>query len=132
MSIEEQELFKKSYYDEAMRYIENANETLSKSPREGKFLLDEKYVKSACGIAYLGVLKALDGIFQLKERPKPKRHADVTYYQSELAKLDKKLLYYFNNAYDILHLYGYYRGTKSSDVLKEGFEDAVTIINKLK
>ena len=89
-------------------------------------------MRSACGIAYLGVLKALDGYFLLKDRPKPKKNIDVSYYQSELAKLDKKLLTNFKSAYDILHLYGYYRGVKKVKLIKEGFEDAVTIINKLK
>ena len=31
------------------------------------FYLDDKYVKTACGNAYNGVLKALDGYFILKD-----------------------------------------------------------------
>jgi hypothetical protein len=45
---------------EALRYMQNAGETLSKSPIENNQYLDDKYVKSACGIAYLGVLKAIE------------------------------------------------------------------------
>ena len=63
---------------EAIRYLQNAKETLSKSPIENNRYVDKKYVKSACGIAYLGVLTAIDeyligkGVTQ-KELPKKSR-----------------------------------------------------------
>lgn len=43
-----------------MRYINNAKEVLSKAKIENNIYVDVKYVRSACGIAYLGVLKAID------------------------------------------------------------------------
>ena len=46
---------------EALRCIDNAKDLLKKSPIEDSRYTDDKYVKSACGIAYLGVLKAIDG-----------------------------------------------------------------------
>ncbi len=45
---------------EPLRYFNNAKETLNKSPIEDNQYTDDKYVKSACGIAYLGVLKAIE------------------------------------------------------------------------
>lgn len=45
---------------EPIRYIENAKEILSKSPIEDNYYTDIKYVKTAFGTAYLGVLKAID------------------------------------------------------------------------
>lgn len=45
---------------EPIRYLENAKELLRKSPIEGHRYADEKHVKSACGVAYLGVLKAIE------------------------------------------------------------------------
>jgi hypothetical protein len=45
---------------EPIRYLNNAKELLSKSHIENGIYTDEKYVKSACGIAYLGVLKSID------------------------------------------------------------------------
>lgn len=53
----EQKLIYKNPYDEAMRYIYNANETLKLAGREGKFYVHEKYIHSACGTAYIGMLK---------------------------------------------------------------------------
>jgi len=50
-----------------IRYFENAKEILSKSRIEDHRFTDVKYVKSACGVAYLGVLKAIkDFIEKLK------------------------------------------------------------------
>ncbi|MCL4537368.1 MAG: DUF5618 family protein, partial [Nitrospirae bacterium] len=45
---------------EPIRYLDNAKELLKKSPIEGNRYTDDKYVKSACGVAYLGVLKAIE------------------------------------------------------------------------
>lgn len=40
---------------EAIRYFENAKEILIKSPIEDNRYTDVKYVKTACGAAYLAV-----------------------------------------------------------------------------
>ena len=133
MSTQEQQEIKKTYYKEAMRYMTNAKESLKKAGKEGKFYKDEKYVKTACGTAYNGVLKALDGYLVLKniEPPKGSRKS-IEYYQKNIAKLDKKVLNTINNAYNILHLSGYYDGSTSVPVIQEGFELAYDIIDKIK
>jgi hypothetical protein len=46
--------------NEPLRYLNNAKETLCRSSIEENQYTDDKYVKSACGIAYLGVLKAIE------------------------------------------------------------------------
>ena len=56
MSIDEQQELKKQYYDEAVRYINNARENLKNAKKEGNVYCDRKYVRAACGIAYSGVL----------------------------------------------------------------------------
>jgi hypothetical protein len=56
----------------------------------------------------------------------------IEYYKAELSKLDKKLLSYLNNGYEILHLYGYYEGGNKVAVISEGFDDAISIIEALK
>jgi len=134
MSIQEQEDTKVRFYGEAMRFMNNAKECLQKAKKEDRFYHDTKYVKMACGTAYSGVLVALDGYLTLKgiEKPKKKLRKSIEYYQENLAKLDKKLLNYVNSAYQILHLYGYYDGTNSADVVKTGFDLAYTIIEKIK
>ena len=132
MSIEEQNEVKIKYYNEAIRYMDNAKETLKKAGKEDKFYLDKKYVKTACGTAYNGVLTALDGYLILKEIKKTRGRKSIEYYQNSIAKTDKKLLNYVNNAYDILHLSGYYDGINTVSVIKEGFNMAYYIIDKIK
>ena len=134
MSVLEQQELKKKYYSEAMRYMENAKENLIKAKQEGPIYRDSKYVKTACGVAYNGVLTALDCFLILKEIPKPsgKKRKSIDYYQKNLNTLDGKMLDNFNITYKILHLSGYYDGIESVKVVKEGFSYAYKIIEKIK
>lgn len=132
MSIQEQTDIKTKYYTEAIRYMDNAAETLKKAGKEGKFYQDDKYVKTACGIAYNGVLKALDGYFILKDVKKPKGKKLIEYYRDNVAKIDRKLMNYVNNAYEVLHISGYYEGVTGVKVIQSGFEYAYDIIEKIK
>ena len=119
-------------YQEAMRYIENAREQLKLAGKDGKFYEDEKYVKTACGTAYSGVLKALDYLFEFKNVEKQRGRKSIEYYQKNLARINKKLLNELNNAYTILHLDGYYGGINGVKVIESGFDYAIAIINALK
>jgi hypothetical protein len=134
MSITEQQLLKETCYSEATRYMDNAKDCLSKAKKEGKFYHDQKYVKMACGTAYSGLLVALDGFFRLKgvEKPTKKQRKSIEYYQTNITKIDKKMLDYLNSAYKVLHLWGYYDGIEKVEVVKSGFDDAYKIIDKIK
>jgi len=135
MSIVEQQELKEKYYSEATRYMENARENLKKAQKEGNIYIDPKYVRSACGIAYSGVLIALDGYCILKgihTSNSKKERKSIEYYQKNIAKQDKKMLVNLNIAYQILHLSGYYDGIQSVNVIKEGFSFANAIIEKIK
>jgi len=132
MSIKEQQEVKEMYYNEAIRYMDNAKEILKKADKKDNTYQDEKYVKIASGTAYSAVLKALDGYFILKQADKKKGRKDIDYYIDNISKIDKKLLSNLNNAYKILHLSGYYDGITNVKVIQEGFELAYTIIEKIK
>ena len=134
MSQQEQQELKEKYYGEAMRYMDNAKDCLQKAKKEDKFYRDPKYVRMACGTAYTAVLIAADGFLLLKgiEKPKGKQRKSIEYYQENLGKLDRKMLDYLNGAYRILHLYGYYDGENSVNIVKEGFDLANTLIEKIK
>ena len=133
MSINEQQSLKKEYYSEAIRYMDNAKEYLKNAKKEGLFYHDKKYVKTACGTAYNGLLLALDGFLQLKDiKPKARERKSIEFYQKNISNIDKKMLNYLNSAYEILHLSGYYDGCKSVNVIKEGFDYAYYIIDKIK
>ena len=133
MSIQEQEKTKEKYYSEAMRYMENAKEYLKDAKKDGNYYQDKKYVKTACGVAYCGLLEGLEGFLRLKDiKPKGKQRKSIEFYQENLARIDKKMLNRLINAYQILHLWGYYDGVKSVSILKEGFDEAYKIIETIK
>ncbi|KAA6346145.1 hypothetical protein EZS27_006315 [termite gut metagenome] len=132
MSIDEQKAIKEKHYSEAIRYMENAKETLQKAGKEDKYYNDRKYVRTACGTAYNGVLIALDTYLLLKGIEKTKGRKSIEYYQEHISKIDKKLLKHLTIAYEILHLFGYYDGALSAIVIKEGFNEAYEIINQIK
>jgi len=134
MSVDEQNQIKERYHGEAMRYMENAKEYLKNAQKEGNYYRDIKYVRTACGTAYSGVLIALDCFLILKgiHKPTGKERKSIEYYQKKLGKLDMKMLDYLNGAYKILHLWGYYDGIEKVDVVKSGFDDANKIIGKIK
>ncbi len=119
-------------YKEAMRYIDNARATLRMAGKEDRNYKDEKYVHTACGTAYVGVLKALNILFEIKNVPKKKGRKSIEYYQEQLSNIDRKLLNYLNNAYHLLHIDGYYDGITEIKAIEAGFENAVLIINALK
>jgi len=58
----------------------------------------------------------------LKEVLKKKGRKDIDYYKSTITKVDKKMLNYLNNAYEILHLSRYYDGITDIKVISRGFE----------
>jgi len=133
MSIEEQQALKQKSYTEAMRYMENAKETLKKAVKEDDYYRDKKYVRTACGTAYNGVLIALDTYLALKnvEMPRKKRRS-IEFYTKNIAKIDKKMLNYLDVVYNILHLDGYYDGILNARIIKEGFDVACQVIDKIK
>jgi hypothetical protein len=122
---------------EALRYLENAKDILSKSPIEDNRYTDAKYVKSACGIAYLGVLKAIDEYLLIKrglsrkELPKKIEEYEKA-LQKHLSIHNGKLTKEFSTLYDELHIAGYYRGLLYHvDMVKAAFKAAKTFIDKL-
>ena len=119
-------------YLESMRYIDNARQQLKQAGKEDNFYVDEKYVKTACGTAYSGALKALDFLFDIRNIDKKRGRKSIEFYRTILATIDKKLLKLINSAYTILHLSGYYEGETGIKIIEDGFDYAILIINALK
>jgi uncharacterized protein (UPF0332 family) len=120
----------KDYITEARRYLANAKNILKNSKVENGFYRDVKYVRMACGVAYSAVLMAIDGYLLKKGKEiRRRRRKSVDDYRRELSKIDKKMLEYFNAAYNILHLSGYYDGTNRVSVISDGLKVAQEIIN---
>ncbi|MEO5673352.1 MAG: DUF5618 family protein [Chitinophagales bacterium] len=125
---------KQLYYKEAKRYLSNAKDVLRKSKKDSIHYLDAKYIRSACGIAYLGILKAMDGYLLLKSHNGFEKPKNVQQYQHALSKLDKKLLTKFNASYSFFHLWNYYQneGPVKRTVFKDMLDEAQEIVDVLK
>jgi len=135
MTPEEQNAFLSKWHAEAIRYMDNAQETLKRAGRDGSQYVDEKYVKTACGTAYNGVLVALDAWLKLKGIPEPnkkKQRKSIGYYTDAIATINHKMGSTLRIAYDILHLDGYYDGMLSVKAIEGGFDAAYEIIGKIK
>lgn len=122
---------------EPVRYLDNAKELLKKSPIEDNRYTDDKYVKSACGVAYLGVLKAIEESLINKGLTRKELPKKVEEYRKVLQKYvsihNGKLLKEFDDLYDELHIAGYYRGMLHRvDVVKAVLKGAKEFIEKIK
>ncbi len=121
---------------ESLRYLNNAKEILKKSPIEDNRYADVKYVKEACGTAYLAILKAIDEYLQNKGLSKKELPRSVDAYRKALRKYlavhDGKLLRKFEDLYDELHIAGYYRGDLHHvGAVKEILKAAKAFIEKI-
>ena len=134
MPNDERQIFLKKEYAEAVRYMDNAKETLQKAQKDGAFYADAKYVRTACGTAYLGVLIALDAWLKTKDvnLPQKKKQKSIEFYQENIAKLDGKMINRLNNVYRQLHLNGYYWGETNIKAISGAFDSAYEIIEKIK
>ena len=134
MSIQEQQELKETFYGEAIRYMDNARECLTKAQKKDNNYQDAKYVRMACGTAYNGLLIALDCFFMLKgvHKSTAKARKSIEHYQKNIVKIDKKMAVHLDNAYKVLHLSGYYDGIKNATVIKTGFDEAYKIIETIK
>jgi hypothetical protein len=125
---------KEEAYKEATRYIDNGRENLKKAGKSNNFYDDIKYVKTGCGIAYSGVLLALDHYLESKgvTAPKAPKKKSIEWYREKIGKMDRKLLSTLNNVYSILHIEGYYEGLNGVKVIQAGFDYADDIVKKIK
>ena len=133
MTAKHKALIKAEHYNEALRYMDNAKKTLKKAGKIDGIFQDKKYVKTACGIAYNAVLLALDGYLGLRGVEIPKgRHKSIEFYKTNISAADRKVTGYLHDAYEILHLSGYYDGLQTEKTIKLGFELANGIIETIK
>ncbi|PMD95531.1 hypothetical protein BWI97_14340 [Siphonobacter sp. BAB-5405] len=110
-------------------YLSNAREMLSaKAEKQGNHYGNVKYVQTASGTAYLAVLLAIDRFLQQKEGAKFVKPRSIEEYRSRVGKHSRKLLDLLNEAYDMLHLVGYYHGTTSVTSIQNGLKAAEKVI----
>lgn len=122
---------KKDPISEARRYVDNAKETLKEKGElnvETRRYEDEKYVRAAGSYLWLGVLMALDAVFNV--RSDRRKRVDINEYRDAVGRRDRKLLDYVNDGYDVMHLSMMYDGVQAKGVSDEGIRIANTIIDR--
>lgn len=122
---------------EAIRYLNNAKEILKSVPIEDNAYTDVKYVQEACGVAYLGILKAIDECLINKGVETKKLPKSINGYRDMIKRYlsghNGKLLKEFEKLYKELHIAGYYRGLlEDVGVVKEVFKSTKAFIDKIK
>ncbi|MEO5356877.1 MAG: DUF5618 family protein [Nitrospirae bacterium YQR-1] len=121
---------------EALRYLANARELLSKIPVDGDFYADTKPVREAFGTAYLAVLEAINEVLIKKGLTVKELPNSVDGYRAALQKYvsvhNGKLLKDFERLYEALHIAGYYRGfIIDTNAVKDYFKTTERFIKKL-
>jgi len=120
---------KKEKIENPYNYLENAREILKeKAKKNGEFYTYRKYVKLAGNAAWTGVLLALDHLMD-KYQFKIKGRKDVNDYRTFIASVNKKMLNYFNSAYEYLHLFMGYDGNLDIITSKHGLDLAQKLID---
>ena len=119
---------------EAYRYLENAKETIAKSPIEYGRYTDSKYVSSGAGIAYLAALRAIDAYLISRDFPKDKLPKSIDGYFDTIHKkipLNGKLSAALTIVYENLHILAYYRRGTDVKMVKSGLENVMKIITMM-
>jgi Domain of unknown function (DUF5618) len=126
-------MIKYTPYEDANRYISNAKDTLTKHAlKKDGIYGDVKYVKTAAGTAYSGVLLALDEYLKRKEGLKYTKPKSIEEYQTRIAKQNKKLRALLSEVYGDLHIALYYHGNDSVKLMENGLSTAKEIIEYIK
>jgi hypothetical protein len=128
------EISKQDALAEANRYIENAKDILRTVPIENNRYQDDKYVRTAAGIAYLAPLKAIDGYYLGKKRNDDKMPESIEHYRQIVRKHHPKfrrILDLLDTAYENLHIFAYYRGGTGVEMVKEGLNAAKQLISEM-
>lgn len=122
---------KKNPIDEARRYVDNAKKTLNDNGKlntETHQYEDPKYVRAAGNYLWLGVLMALDAVFQIRKDRRTRVNIDD--YERAVSKRDKKLLSWVESGYNVMHLYMNYDGIQDKNTCDSGFRLANDIIDR--
>lgn len=119
----------RTQYLEAIRYVQNAEETLQKVGND----FFKKYIQTATETAYNGFLLALDTFFKKKENNKYIKPASIEDYKKRLAKVNKKAHSTLNDLYTELNISDYYYyGVFSAYKLNDSFKKSYKIIEYIK
>ncbi|HHT9137952.1 MAG TPA: DUF5618 family protein [Candidatus Wunengus sp. YC60] len=120
---------------EALRYLQNARDTLNKISIEDDYYVDIKPVREALGTAYLAILEAINEALLKKGLTTKELPQSVEEYRKVLRKHfvvhNGKLMREFEALYNTLHIAGHYRGLiQKASIVKDCLKAAKEFIRK--
>ncbi len=121
-------------YAEYERYMSNAKDNLKKAGKKDGFYIDDKYTKTACSIAYSGVLIVLDAWIAINGatlKLSRGQRKSIDYYRENVRR-NTKLLNLLNAAYCVLHLDGAYDGILKYTAIQDGLSTFTDIAQFVK
>jgi hypothetical protein len=120
-------------YQEAVEHIGRAEQIVrEKVGEKDSDYAEVEYVQMAAGVAYEGVLIAIDAYLERKEGLKYKKPQSIEEYRTRVTKQNKKLLPLLNEAYGTLYIILHLHGVPSSRVMIKGLNSAKEIIEYIK
>jgi hypothetical protein len=123
-----------AFFLEAKKYYNNAKERLKEANIEYNRYQDTKPVREACATCYLSVLLALDGYFisrGVNEEDLPSTTTGYREYLNRYLVHNGKVREAFSLVWENLHVFGYYKGASSVELVKDGFKNAKIILDSL-
>ena len=122
---------KKDPVEEARRYVDNAKTLLAENGEldvETQTYGDRKYVKMAGNTLWCGVLYILDAVFHVRKDRRTRVHIED--YMEAINKRDGTLARLVYTAYETMHLYMGYDGSRDKALCASGFRLANDIIDR--
>ena len=108
-------------------YFNNVKEQIDKAQKVNNRYTQNKYVRSACGTLYLALLIILDEILIFHKKNLKRDEKNYTNYMAKLKTINKTWMVNYKEAYDLLHLKGYYG--ERGEFTPEDWQKAKGIVN---
>lgn len=122
---------KLTYYEEAMQYVEYAQEQFASSPKEKNYYTDLELVKAGGGTIYAGIEKSAKWYITLMGGTiaNNAKEPEIT---KGLSKINTSALNMFNDLYSYFHIAVYHNGNNDSKKIKDSIMVAKKFIGLLK
>ena len=108
-------------------YFDNAKEQIVKAQKVNNEYTQNKYVRSACGTLYLGLLIIMDEILFFYNQSLQRGEKNYANYMAKIKKLNQSWAKSYQDAYNLLHLKGYYG--ERGEFTPEDWQNAKKIVN---
>ena len=121
------------HLENAVHYYCNARDELRAIPIDDGFYEDRKRLRRAAGVCWLAVTEAATGFLMKNGVDKKKLCSADAFRQllSDQRQIDGKFIKHYESALRLVHVEVYYEGEDSVATVKDAFDHARFIVEKL-